>query len=234
MSLRIACDLDGTIADMDDALQREAVRLFEPGVELRDGSASLEPTAEGADPGQPGDVMLKRGKGLNDRQMRELWSHVNKVENFWGSLKEIEPGSVKRFAEMALRHRWEVIFLTQRPATAGEVTQLQSQRWLRLHGFEYPSVFVMNGSRGKVAAAFGLHVLVDDRPENCLDVVAESKAKPILVWRGTPDTVPPGAARLGINPVFSFSEALDRLEAMSSVAAKPPGLMGRIRGAIGI
>ena len=34
MSLRIACDLDGTIADMDAALQRELRRLFGPDVDL--------------------------------------------------------------------------------------------------------------------------------------------------------------------------------------------------------
>ncbi len=35
MALRIACDLDGTLADMEAALQREAERLFGPGVGLR-------------------------------------------------------------------------------------------------------------------------------------------------------------------------------------------------------
>ena len=34
MTLRIACDLDGTVADMDAALQREARRLFGPDIDL--------------------------------------------------------------------------------------------------------------------------------------------------------------------------------------------------------
>jgi hypothetical protein len=34
MALRLACDLDGTVADMDAALQREARRLFGPDVDL--------------------------------------------------------------------------------------------------------------------------------------------------------------------------------------------------------
>ena len=40
----------------------------------------------------------------------------------------------------ARERRWEVIFLTTRPSTAGELVQLQSQRWLAAHGFQYPSV----------------------------------------------------------------------------------------------
>ena len=39
-----------------------------------------------------------------------------------------------------------------------------------------PSVFVMNGSRGKLAAALHLDAVIDDRSENCLDVVVDSKA----------------------------------------------------------
>jgi hypothetical protein len=83
---------------MDGALQREAERLFGPGVELREGSARMEAAAAAEQPGQQGDVVLKRGKGLSDRQMRQLWNHVNDVENFWATLKEIEPGTLSRFS----------------------------------------------------------------------------------------------------------------------------------------
>ena len=233
--LRIACDLDGTIADMDGALQREAERLFGPGVELRGGSAVIE-RAPAPEDGQPdGDeVAATRGRGLTDRQMRQLWNHVNGLQDFWTTLEEIEPGSVARLAALAAAHRWEVIFLTQRPSTAGDTAQRQSQRWLQARGFDLPSVYVMNGSRGKVAAGFGLHAVLDDRAENCLDVIAESQAKPILIWRGAPETVPPGAARLGLSPVFSFAAALERLERMTTAAIKPPTLLDRVRSAIGI
>lgn len=233
MALRIACDLDGTLADMDGALQHHAEVLFGRGVELRSGNSSLEQvmSPEGV---ETGEVVLKRGKGLSDRQMKELWSYVSRIDNFWTTLEEIEPGVIGRFAEMAIANKWEVLFLTQRPASAGETAQRQTQRWLARHGFEYASVMVMQGSRGKVASAMNLHVVLDDRAENCLDVATESKARPLLIWRGTPDTVPPGAKRLGIEPLFSFSEALDQLIAMQSAAAKTPGLMSRVRNAMGI
>jgi hypothetical protein len=112
---------------------------------------------------------------LSGRQIRHLWEHIAKIEDFWTTLREIEPGSVARLAAMRNAHRFEVIFLTQRPDTDGEITQLQTQRWLESHGFELPSAFVLQGSRGK-AAALGVDVVLDDRPENCLEVVKESKA----------------------------------------------------------
>jgi hypothetical protein len=208
MPLRIACDLDGTLADMGAALQREAGNLFGP---------------------DAGDFQR-----LTGGQQRRLWEHVGDVENFWLSLPEIEPGGVARLAVLAALHRWEVLFLTQRPATAGETAQIQTQRWLEAHGFELPSVYVMEGSRGKLAAALGIDAVIDDRAENCVDVATESKARAFLVWREDPASVPSGAAHLGIETVFSTADALDRLEQMTLSRQKPDGVVGRVRAAIGL
>jgi hypothetical protein len=100
--------------------------------------------------------------------------------------------------------------------------QIQSQRWLETHGFRYPSVFVVQRSRGKIADALELDAVVDDRPENCLDVVVDSKAKPILIWPGDAKNVPPGAKRLGVRVVTSISEALDVLIRLDDVKNEPP------------
>ena len=232
MALRIACDLDGTVADMDAALQEHATTLFGRDVTLRGGLA-LDPlsAAEGV---ETGEVVIDRGKGLSRREARQLWDHVAGVDNFWLGLKEIEPGSIARLAALAAANQWEILFITQRPATAGETAQVQTQRWLRAQGYDLPSVFVMNGSRGKLAAALHLDAVVDDRSENCLDVATASKARPMLVWRSAPNTAPPGAKNLGIHIVFSFAEALDELESMTANLGKRPSIMSRIRDAIGI
>jgi hypothetical protein len=237
MALRIACDLDGTLADMDTALQREAERLFGPGVDLRANG--------GAGKGAAGDtVRLKpdattaqsRGantgrRGLTRVELRQLWAHVGTIENFWTTLQEIEPGAVAKLAALASLHGWEVIFLTQRPASAGDTAQLQSQRWLEAHGFRYPSVFVLNGSRGRVADALALDAVVDDRPENCLDVVSDSKATSILIWRDVRPT-PPTLARLPIVTTRSFAEAVEQLQRL--MPPIPSGLVARVRRAVGV
>lgn len=239
MSLRIACDLDGTLADMESALEAEAIRLFGPDVDLRGslrgrpegpaGSESPDPTA--TSPGMRAIHPAGTGTRLTDRQQRRLWARVRAIENFWGSLKEIEPGAVARLANAAGVHGWDVLFITTRPATAGETTQRQSQRWLQAHGFELPSVYVVSGSRGRIASALALDAVLDDRPENCLDVATDSNAKPFLVWRDSAAAVPQGASRLGVKVVFSIAEAVEHLE---PCAAGSRGLMGRLKGALGI
>src|SRR5690606_27674707 len=98
-----------------------------------------------------------------------------------------------------------------RPRTAGDIVQLQSQRWLERHGFDYPSLFVVSTSRGRIAAALELDVVVDDRPENCLDIAIDSKARAILIWRGEQGAVPASARRLGIGGVDSVNACLDLL-----------------------
>ncbi len=120
---------------------------------------------------------------MTERQERRLWRHVESIDGFWETLKEIEPGTVARLAALASDRRWELIFLTKRPESAGATAQVQTQRWLQAHGFSLPSVFVVQGSRGRVADAFNLDFVVDDRPENCLDVVIDSTTRALLVWR---------------------------------------------------
>ena len=186
MSLRIACDLDGTVADMAAALQREAERLFGPDAILNAMPGERLESAEEVARQSQADAPVGPPGALTPKQVRRLWEHIASVDNFWMSLGEIEPGAVARFAAVSRERRWEIIFLTQRPPSAGETTQVQSQRWLQTHGFELPSVMVMSGSRGKVAQALALDAVVDDRPENCLDVLSDSTARPVLVWRSGP------------------------------------------------
>ena len=165
---------------------------------------------------------------LTVRQQSQLWDHVKQIENFWTTLPELEPGIISRIAKAATDRRWELIFLTTRPSTQGELVQLQSQRWLEAHGFQYPSVFVVQRSRGKIADALHLDAFVDDRPENCLDIAVESRAKVILVWHGHMNDVPAGAKRLGVRPVSTITEALSLLEHLDDVRNQP-GLMRSIR-----
>lgn len=243
MSLRIAIDLDGTLADMTSALQAEAERLFGADVNLRatlSGRPEGFPSAESPDPSasspgiRPPIADLAPGRRLSVRQQRQLWAHVGETENFWMSLQEAEPGAVARIAAMAAAGGWEVLFITTRPPSAGETTQVQSQRWLQAHGFTLPSVYVVSGSRGLVASALGLDAVIDDRPENCLDVATDSQARAILVWRDSPTLVPPGATRLGIHVAFSIAEALQILSTQDSRTVAPRGVVGRLKRTLGI
>jgi hypothetical protein len=158
---------------------------------------------------------------------------VRQLENFWASLKEVEPGAVARLAAAASTHGWDILFITTRPPSAGDTTQLQSQRWLEANGFALPSVYVVSGSRGRIADALTLDAVIDDRPENCLDVATDSAARPLLVWRDGPESAPGGAARLGIHVVFSVTDAIAQLEAWRQ-DSEPRGIVDRVKNALGI
>jgi len=235
VSLRIAFDLDGVLADMESVLVRQAEVLFGPPLTRRFLEDPVDPAgplsgawANGDGPGGHEDAAAARWrratgvrldiappfeKTMTARQQQALWRHIKGVENFWETLPEVEPGVVGRLARLAAERRWETIFLTTRPETAGSTAQDQSRQWLTSKGFPLPGVFVVRGSRGRLATDLGLDIVVDDRPENCVDVVADSKARAVLVWRGD-DGVLPVAQRLGIGVVRTTAECLDTLAAM--------------------
>lgn len=229
MPLRLGFDLDGVLADMNSALLREARRLF-PDAQLRPTGAPAAP-APNPDARDNDDLAdaPSTSLALTPRQERQLWEAVKKIENFWETLDETEDGIVARLAEVARARRWEVMFLTSRPRTAGDIVQIQSQRWLVKRGFEYPSLFVVHGSRGKIAASLDLDVVVDDRPENCLDVALDSKARAILIWRGAEGEVPASARRLGIGGVPTVAACLDLLVQADDPDAGSTSLVDRLR-----
>ena len=254
--LRIAFDLDGVLADMESELLRQATILFgEQAIrqaQQRQSPALAEPqtladtakeaadapderptdeppTAEGAPIEPPA-----TGLHLTSRQQRRLWRHVESIDGFWESLTEIEPGVIARLAALATARRWEIIFLTKRPESVGATAQLQTQRWLDAKGFAFPSVYVVQGSRGRIAAALGLDFVVDDRPENCLDVVIDSKARAILVWRDDGRQVPAATRRLGIGVVKSVAECLDILMQIDAPAEERSSIMDRVKRLLGL
>ena len=232
MSLRIACDLDGTLADMDAALRREAERIFgEPvdvGMRQTGGAAQVAPQRPAA---SDRTVATARTRILADGERSRLWNHVREIDNFWETLPEIETGAVARLARTAAVEKWDILFLTRRPDSAGDTVQVQSQRWLRLHGFELPSVYVVSESRGAIAASLSLDVVIDDRPDNCVDVTADSKAQPVLLWRHSRERLPPGIRRLPIHIVSSMTEAIEHLTSLQARATQPRGILARLRHA---
>jgi len=226
VALRIAFDLDGVLADMDTELVHQAGSLFGGPAPAADGPP------EDATP--DADAIPIRTLQLTPRQQRRLWKHVGAIENFWERLEELEPGTIARLAAVARQRRWEILFLTRRPQTAGDTSQVQTQRWLESKGFALPSVYVVQGSRGRIASALNLDFVIDDRPENCLDVVVDSQARAILVWRDEEKKLPEAARRLGIGVVNSVAQCLDILTEVDAAAEPKPGVISRVMRLLGL
>lgn len=235
MALRIGCDMDGVLADMELALMREAEKLFGPRLKRPRAGSAPASMADLVPAEVTDDAPLRNELHLTPRERRELWDHVHEIEGFWESLEEIEPGSVARLASLASERQWEIIFLTRRPATAGATAQLQSQRWLEARGFTLPSVYVVTASRGLIATALSLDIVIDDTPENCVDVAADSKARTIAVFRNPASSPPPFMNRMGIHIVQSTEQCLDLLVQIDSSIAEPqPGALERVMRTLGL
>ena len=252
--------MDGVLADMDTALAALAEQEFgrapaakreaatpEPadaptpadgaGATAPEASASAgaSPSASPSAPAGPAELpttaVLEK---LTSRQQTRLWNRVAETRNFWEGLAEHEPGTVRHLQKLAHDRRWDVLFVTQRPSTTGRTVQLQTQHWLRRHGFDCPSVYTTLGSRGKIAAALTLDVHVDDRLNNAMDIATESKAWSILVWRdeATFTRISTGAAQFGIATVRTVGEAIAKIEDADKASAEQAAqgtVMGRLK-----
>lgn len=233
MALRIGFDLDGVLADMELALVREAEALFGSSLEHPRGLAAPAVMSDLVPEEVTDNAPLRHELQLTERQRRQLWRHVCAIDGFWESLDEIEPGIVGRLAAVATERRWEIIFLTRRPATSGAPAQVQSQRWLEAKGFRLPSVYVVTASRGLIAAALTLDIVIDDTPENCIDVAADSKARTVAIFRN--EAPPPPALRgMGIHLVRSTEECLNLLVDMDSTLEQQPGAIERVMRTLGL
>ena len=166
------------------------------------------------------------------RRRDAIWDAIQKTPDFWMTLKPIEESAVRRIHSLMLQHRWEVFFITQRPATAGDTVQRQTQRWLVKQGFDLPSVLVLGGSRGAAAGALRLTYHVDDSAQNCLDVVSDSRARPILIVPDNDPATIASARKLGIGTAQSLGECLDVLE-KATAAQTQPGILARIATMVG-
>ena len=209
MSLRVAFDIDGVLADFRTAFQEAA---DEAGISGRPQTAD----ASTIDP-------------LSSREIKAIWTHVKRSNNWWTRLRAYEPAQLARLYELARRWKWEVVFMTRRPSTDGDPVQFQTQWWIEQHGFYYPAVVTVPGSRGELANALRLDVIVDDQLLNCVDVVGGSTAKALLLLRDGHDRATEDhAISRGIGVVKTLEEAIDVLSHMHESMGERRGRLQRL------
>ncbi|HXH07458.1 MAG TPA: hypothetical protein VNI83_12830 [Vicinamibacterales bacterium] len=204
MSLRLGFDVDGVLADFRTAFAALAERHH------------LEP--DDSDP-----------SGAASRDLRRLWDRVGRIENWWLSLAAYEPGEIGRLYTLSRQHRWEVFFLTCRPASAGESVLVQTQWWLERHGFYLPAVVTVPGSRGELANALRLDLVVDDQFANCADVISASTTKALLMLRGGGgERLRDQATSRGVGVVATLAEAIAVVERLQAILPERRGRLRRL------
>ena len=222
MPLRISFDLDGVLADFAGAFRKVELRLFGPSAGV--GGDAPEPE----DGRQRQEQMPSRSPGRRDA----IWRDIENTPDFWATLEPLDSTAIARIHELSLRYKWEVFFVTQRPATAGETVQRQTQRWLVEQGFDLPSVIVLSGSRGRAIHALSIDYHVDDSTQHCLDVVADAAARTILVSPSASDGAVEGARKMGIAPAATVADALGILE-QATLARTNPSMLQRLSALVG-
>jgi hypothetical protein len=204
MTLRVGMDVDGVLANFRSAFRDAAGAL----ADVQDST--------GASP------------RLSSAEMKRAWKDVSRHPNWWVGLQPYEPQEIRRLYTLARRGRWEVFFLTNRPATAGDSVQFQTQWWLEQHGFYLPAVMTVPGSRGELANALRLDIVVDDLALNCVEVISGSNAKALLVARDQNAAERDSAANRGIGVVATLREAIDVLERLQEVISSRRGRLLRL------
>ena len=100
MPLRIGCDLDGVLANMDAELLRQSEAVFgeafarelQESTESPPGDAeSAETVASSASDPPSESIPPPATLQMTSRQQQRLWRHVATIENFWEGLTELEP-----------------------------------------------------------------------------------------------------------------------------------------------
>jgi FMN phosphatase YigB (HAD superfamily) len=233
--LRIGFDMDGTLADFRSAFARIQERLFgravvaedEAAPEVREHEQHSE-TAVASAAEEPRRLERRVPRHLGPGEREQVWQVIEGTADFWTTLEPVDDRVVARLYQLAGEHNWEVFFITQRPATAGRTVQWQTFKWLVDQGFETPSVIPLSGSRGLAAAALQLDFLVDDTPQNCVDVLADSSARAILLVDADDRLAWTSARRLGIGTAVHIHEALDLL-VEATTARSDPSLFEKLR-----
>jgi hypothetical protein len=211
MSLRIGFDIDGVLANFRAAFHDAAVRIVHGEVDDFDPGES----PQGASPLSPEDV-------------RRVWDHIAKTPNWWMEIDPYEPEQIARLYSLTRAAGWEVFFLTKRPPSAGDSVQFQTQWWIERFGFYLPAVLTVPGSRGEVANALRLDLIVDDLLINCVEVVSASPTKAILMQRTPDSTARDHATSRGIGVVATLADALGVIERLQDLIPQKRGRLLRL------
>jgi hypothetical protein len=208
--LRIGFDLDGVVADFRTAFLETAANVL--GREAIRHPASPMPDLD----------------AVSDVNAKRVWQVISATPNWWLGLAPYEPTQLARLYQLARRHRWEVSFLTSRIPSAGDSVQFQSQTWLEAHGFYMPAVVTVPGSRGEIANALRLDVIIDDQLLNCLEVVGASQTKAMLLLRVGDAGLEQQAIERGIGVVHRLEETIEVLLRLQDVLPQKRGVVMRL------
>jgi 5'(3')-deoxyribonucleotidase len=156
MSLIIACDMDGTIADWTKAACQRAKKIFDINIKYEDIKNPIF-----------GDIirekLIEKGKNVDDISNKDLYSKLY-GENFYLNLEPL-PGAIKAITDIyEMGHR--IIFLTK--PTKWDKTPEQKSEWLEIW-FSHIKYSLIMVSDMKDKHLINVPVIIDDDPRALKD-----------------------------------------------------------------
>jgi hypothetical protein len=207
MGLRLGIDIDGVLADFRTAFKttaRECLRR-DVLVESGDDKATVDPL-----------------------DIERVWNHIARTPNWWMGVRAYEPAAIAQLYALTRSAKWEVCFLTKRPASAGDTVQFQTQWWLEQQGFYLPAVITVPGSRGDLANALRLDLAIDDQFVNCAEIIGAGPTKALLLLRDINLAMQRHAIDRGVGVVCTLAETLPILQQLDGLLRSQRGKMIRL------
>lgn len=156
----IGCDIDGVLADFNTAYIEVVKEVT--GRDLFPAGYS------------PADILTwsyPETFGYTTDEITRVWDHIKVATSFWYNLAPL-PGAAEFGAWINnLRPYNDVYFITSR---VGAMAQLQTMAWLiNRVGVSAPTVLI-SSNKGLCCKALKVNAYIDDKNENCQDVVTSS------------------------------------------------------------
>jgi hypothetical protein len=156
MNQRIGIDLDGCLADFNEAAICRIIRI----------------TGRDRFPPRPFDIpcwdYLEQHYGYTTQEISALWASITTDVSFWQNLSPYDGTAeiLQRCGALASGGA-DVYFITSRP---GIRAKQQTECWLRHHGYSVNPTVLISSEKGLCAKALDLSCYIDDRDVNVVDV----------------------------------------------------------------
>ncbi len=151
---RIGIDVDGVLADFN--VNYNALMAKYEGKDLN------VPYVE------PAEWSYEKALGYSKDAINKAWDEINAPESsFWATLPAYP--EIHTFVKMIkeMREGNDVYFITTR---TGATPKQQTERWFEYYGL-YGATVLVSKHKGEVAAGLELDHMIDDKPENCVNVL---------------------------------------------------------------
>lgn len=119
--------------------------------------------------------------GFTPKEVEKAWSHIRHTRNFWETVGTLP--NTKQL--MRLQERITPIFITSRVSTDGIDVVAQSQNWLERNYGIRDALVVVTKKKGEEARDLGIEYFIDDKPENCEEVLKHVPGCKVYIQNAT-------------------------------------------------